>query len=296
VAAGLAPLAAYNQWAFGSVTHLSYRGELANFGGETLPPGFGLGWPQLRPLGSVLFSSMGLVTLTPLMILGLAGIVVLWRRHGSKAEAAVIAAVALGYPLYVSGIREWSPYGGIGPARYLIVTVPFLVLAAAPLVRRMLPLVLALGMISVAQMTAITSASPLSALDGDYIGRVSHHAFSQAASQFVGVTGWYAIAPFFVGVAMGLVGAWLSIEHRASGLGAALAAVGAVGLWSLLEALTTVTDGRRLTPGEIGAVAALGLAGAILPYLREAAKWRAAPTDVMLEPRRTLQPSSQGRD
>src|SRR5947209_6155724 len=85
---------------------------------------FGINLPSVASAASLLFSSRGLLTLSPVLALSIVGIVLLHRR-GRRAEAAVIAAVALIYLLYNAGY--YLPFGGAVPGpRFLTTILPFL--------------------------------------------------------------------------------------------------------------------------------------------------------------------------
>src|SRR5205085_11137390 len=99
VAVGVAPLLAYNWWAFGSPTHVSY-GDASGTGGAAHPPAFfGVSAPRPRVALELLLSSRGLVVLGPVIALGAAGAVLLYRR-GLRAEALVVGAVAVAFLVY----------------------------------------------------------------------------------------------------------------------------------------------------------------------------------------------------
>ena len=92
VLVGVAPLAAYNLWAFGSLTTMSYDNAV-DFQGKSghatlgLNDGgfFGITMPDGRAALELLLSPRGLLALTPVIALGIAGTVLLYRR-GRRAE------------------------------------------------------------------------------------------------------------------------------------------------------------------------------------------------------------------
>ncbi len=254
VALGAFPLALYNLWAFGSVTHFSYEENQVEPVGGFL----GLGMPSAGAARDLLFSAWGLLTNMPVLALGLAGGVLLYRS-GRRLEALVLLTVPALAFLHDSAL-QFSPFGGLGLPRYLIYAFPF-VLAPLGLVYRRLPLTtLALAGVSVVQMTLMTATNPLAAYDLDWVGRASRREFSQTGAAFVGVTGWYTIVPFFAAVALAGAAAVavlprVPLERRdALGAGAALAA------WSVVAALARTPDGGR---HELGYVFAVALAVAI---------------------------------
>ena len=78
------PLLLYNHYAFHSWTHLAYSDVPRQQKGF-----FGIGAPSLRVLRTLLFDSRGLLTLSPVLIMGVVGTVLLYRR-GRRAEALTI--------------------------------------------------------------------------------------------------------------------------------------------------------------------------------------------------------------
>jgi hypothetical protein len=159
VAVGVAPLLAYDWWAFGSPTHLSY-GDAAGAPGATHPPAFhGVSAPRPRVALELLLSSRGLLVLGPVIALGAAGAVLLYRR-GRRAEALVVAAVAVAFVVYDSGF--WGPFGGWGPGpRYLIPMLPFLAVPLALAWRRWPLTTGTLAVVSAGIMLAATATDPL---------------------------------------------------------------------------------------------------------------------------------------
>ena len=120
VAAGIAPLLAYQWWAFGSPLHLAYANAVAKtgFSGHDelgLNDGGFFGITVPRPLDALelLFSGRGLLTLAPVLVMAIAGVVALHRERRHRAEANVIIAIALAYFVYNAGY--WLPLGGGSP-------------------------------------------------------------------------------------------------------------------------------------------------------------------------------------
>ena len=84
--------------------------------------------PSLKVLATLLFDSRGLLTISPVLIMGAIGTVLLYRR-GKRAEALTIGGVCLCYLGYNSGY--YLPFGGgfMGP-RFLTTMLPFLAVPA----------------------------------------------------------------------------------------------------------------------------------------------------------------------
>jgi hypothetical protein len=237
IALGVAPLALYNLWAFGSVTHLSYEeNQVEPIGGV-----LGLGVPSAAAARDLLVSAWGLLTNTPIVALGIVGAVLLYRA-GRRAEAAVLLAVPLLGFLHDTAL-QFSPFGGLGLPRYLIYTLPF-ALVGLGLVFRSFPLTtLALGAVSVVQMTLMTATNPLAAYDLDWASRASRRDFSQNAAAFVEVTGWYTIAGFFAAVAVAAVAAVVLLPRTPLDARDAFAAAAALVAWVVVAALAETPDG-----------------------------------------------------
>jgi hypothetical protein len=199
---GIAPLLAFNVWAFGSPTHIAYEDY---YGSDAEPAGgiFGFGLPSLSHARDLLLSSMGLLTITPLVACGVAGAILALRRR--RAEMVVVLAVAGTYFLYNASLRYASPFGGLGPPRYLIPLLPFLAVALAASFRRLPLTTTALAAISALQMVLMTATGPLAAFDGDWLGRLARRDVVQTGASIVDVTGWYTILPFLLAAAVAAV-------------------------------------------------------------------------------------------
>ena len=121
---GIIPLLLYNHYAFRSWTHLAYSDVPRQQKGF-----FGIGAPSLKVLATLLFDSRGLLTLSPMLIMGAIGTVMLYKR-GRRAEALTISGICLCFLLYNSGY--YLPFGGgfMGP-RFLDTLLPFLAFPVA---------------------------------------------------------------------------------------------------------------------------------------------------------------------
>ncbi len=130
-AVGAAPALLYNLWSLGSVFSFAYSDAVAVLGrnghavlGLNSDGFFGITAPRPGAVVDLLLSGRGLLTLTPVLVMGLVG-AVLMRRRGQRAEAWVIFAVAASFFLYNSAY--WQPLGGDTPGpRFLIPVLPFL--------------------------------------------------------------------------------------------------------------------------------------------------------------------------
>jgi hypothetical protein len=144
-------LGAYDQAAFGSPFHLSYRYVANRFAERQHHGFFGIGVPTGDGLREVLVGHLGLLVVSPVVLAAGAGLWLLWRR-GARAEAAVAAAVTLFFVLLDAGY--FLPYGGNSPGpRFLAPALPFLALGL-PLALQRFPLpTLALALASVVLTT-----------------------------------------------------------------------------------------------------------------------------------------------
>src|SRR6202034_4172500 len=70
---------------------------------------FGIDAPNLKVLVTLLIDSRGLLTISPILIMGAIGTVMLYRR-GRRAEALTIGGICLCYLGYNSGY--YLPLGG----------------------------------------------------------------------------------------------------------------------------------------------------------------------------------------
>jgi hypothetical protein len=129
---GAAPFAlalgADNLAAFGSPLHFSYGYESGVFP-EQQRGFFGIEVPSALGLAKTLVGHRGLVLLSPVLLLGAAGLALLWRR-GQRLEAGVCAAVAIAFVVISAGY--FDPYGGLSPGpRYFATSLLFLALGLA---------------------------------------------------------------------------------------------------------------------------------------------------------------------
>ncbi|MFY9468552.1 MAG: hypothetical protein WAP37_00325 [Solirubrobacterales bacterium] len=269
VVAGILPLLGYNLWAFGSVTHFSYKNAIAvqgesghdvlglNDGGF-----FGIGTPSPGAAFDLLLSSKGLLVTSPVLALALAGLAIMWRGD-HRAEANVIAGISLAYLVYNAGY--WLPFGGGTPGpRFLIPVLPFLALALAPGIRRFSAVGVALLIPSAMTMAIATMTLPMIG-NGDtglWWHLVEIGNFTQTVLSPFGVdNGWWGLTPFLVpliaGLALALAVTPIDWPRRPA---VAAGALGAVLGWAMVAAIapaSPVTDSPRshdFTPLSIAAV------------------------------------------
>jgi hypothetical protein len=200
-------LLAYNRWAFGSFAHFSYKDAVivtGNTGHDVIGANdagfFGITWPSAGALTQLLVSPRGLLTLTPICLLGAIGIFLMRRR--APYEALLAALVVTAFLTYNSGYRLsfGGPFGGDSPGpRFLIAVLPFFVFPIG-LAARVLPgTAVALLTASAAAMVLVTVTEPMvGAHETDrWLTDLRHGDFTHTAASILGAGhGWLTIAPF----------------------------------------------------------------------------------------------------
>jgi len=179
---GLVPLFAYNWWAFGSPTHFPYE-DAVLYGGRTghdvlganSQGLFGVGVPSFPRAVELLFAPTGLLTLAPVVGMGAAGVVLLYRRR--RNEALLFAFLAVAYLVYNSGYRLL--FGGYSPGpRFLIPALPFLALGLAASFRRFPASTAVLAVCSALTMITVTATNPELAWDRHWLSRIADGSFA----------------------------------------------------------------------------------------------------------------------
>ncbi|HEX3452138.1 MAG TPA: hypothetical protein VHS26_02470 [Solirubrobacteraceae bacterium] len=243
---GIVPLLLYNHAAFHSWTHLAYSNIPQQQKGF-----FGISAPSIPVLGTLLFDSRGLLTLSPVLVLGGVGTWLLYRR-GNRAEALTIAAVCVCYLGYNSGY--YLPFGGgsMGP-RFLITILPFLGFPIALALRRFPGPTLALAGASVAVAVVATITHPLVGYETETVvwGRLLEAGEFQPtiASAFGAGRGWGAIWPFLLAAGGGIALAALATPRMrlsATNVAWGLLALLAWGLFAALAPTALGIDHRGL--------------------------------------------------
>jgi hypothetical protein len=259
---GALPLLAFDRWAFGSFTHLPYRGW-DNPAGKTGAGGtYGFRHPpSLDHLRELLTSANGLLVATPVVACGVAGAVLLYRRR-DRADALAILGVTVAYVLFQASDR----FGGAGLPRYVLPIFPFLAVSLAACLRRFPLATIALAAISICQMVAATATGPI-ASDGHWVERVVHRNAVPTAASLAGLDSGYAIVPFYLAVAAAAVLAYAALPKIAVTWRDGRIAVACVAAWSLLDLTAKNGAGETLAPAYVALVALVGLAAAMLPLL-----------------------------
>jgi hypothetical protein len=152
---GLIPLAIlmiYNLRIFGSPFSIGYE-HLDNEFQASMSQGLmGISWPRLLVLYYLTFHpAQGLFWQSPVLLLGFVGIYYMLTDKQYRVEGLVIVFSSVFYLLLNSGYFMWWGGASFGP-RHLIPMLPFLAIPLVFVPRRLFPLVIILGIISIAQM------------------------------------------------------------------------------------------------------------------------------------------------
>ncbi len=231
---GIMPLGLYNHYAFNSWTHLAYSSIPRQQKGF-----FGISLPSLKVLATLLLDSRGLLTISPILVLGAMGTVLLYKR-GKRAEALTIGGICLCYIGYNSGY--YLPFGGgfMGP-RFLTTMLPFLAFPVALALKRWPGPTVALAGVSIATTVIATITHPLVGYENETVVwmRYLGEGFFQPtiASAYGLGRGWGGIWPFLLAAGGGVVlAAWATPRLRLSNatLGYGLLALAG---WCLFAAL-----------------------------------------------------------
>jgi hypothetical protein len=294
---GAAPVLIFNQWAFGSPLQFAYGDAVSVQGltghaelGLNDQGFFGISLPRPGDALDLLIASRGLLTLTPVVAMGIAG-AALMRRRGYRAESNVILAIAAAYFLYNAGY--WLPFGGGTPGpRFLVPTFPFLALGLAVAWRRWPALMLGLAIPSAVFMVAASLTLPLIGELGTWIWaeRLSDGDLEHTLLTALGVhESWIAMAPvlFAIALAVGLA----VVATPSPSIEKVRTALAAVAAWAAISVFGPTVAGDPVTPisggdgpwtlGLIGA-GALGACATLLVLRYRALRARRAPRPAVM--------------
>jgi hypothetical protein len=211
---GIMPLGLYNHYAFNSWTHLAYSSIPRQQKGF-----FGISLPSLKVLATLLLDSRGLLTISPILVLGAMGTVLLYKR-GKRSEALTIGGICLCYIGYNSGY--YLPFGGgfMGP-RFLTTMLPFLAFPVALALKRWPGPTVALAAVSITTTVIATITHPLVGYENETVVwmRYLGEGFFQPtiASAYGLGRGWGGIWTFLLAAGGGVVlAAWATPRLRLS--------------------------------------------------------------------------------
>jgi hypothetical protein len=237
---GIIPLLLYNHYAFRSWTHLAYSDVPRQKKGF-----FGIGAPSLKVLSTLLLDSRGLLTLSPVLIMGAIGLVLLYKRR-RRAEALTAGGICLCYLAYNSGY--YLPFGGgfMGP-RFLTTMLPFLAFPIALSLKRFPGPTIALAGVSITTIVVATITHPLTGYETEVVkwARYLGQGFFQPtiATSFGLGRGWGGIWPFFLVAGGGIVLAVLATPRLAlSGRSIGVGVLCLIG-WCLFAAIAPTVLG-----------------------------------------------------
>ncbi len=237
---GIVPLLLYNHYAFRSWTHLAYSDVPRQHKGF-----FGIGAPSLRVLVTLLLDSRGLLVISPILIMGAIGTVMLYKR-GKRAEALTIGGICACFLAYNSGY--YLPFGGgfMGP-RFLDTLLPFLAFPIALTLKRFPGPTIALAAVSITTTVIATVTHPLVGYENEtvtWMRFLSKGLFQPTIASAYGLgRSWGGIWPFFLAAGAALLAAvWATPRLR---LSAATLRAGLLTLlaWALFAALAPTVLG-----------------------------------------------------
>jgi hypothetical protein len=231
---GIVPLLLYNHFAFHSWTHLAYSDIPRQQQGF-----FGINAPNLKVLITLLLDSRGLLTISPILIMGAIGTVMLYRR-GKRAEALTIGGICVCYLGYNSGY--YLPFGGgfMGP-RFLDTLLPFLAFPVALTLKRFPGPTIALAAISITTTVIATITHPLIGYETETVSwmrYLSEGYFQPTIASAYGLgRSWGAIWTFLLPAAGGvLLAAFVTPRLRLSNAALGAGAIALLG-WALFAVL-----------------------------------------------------------
>jgi hypothetical protein len=304
---GVVPMLAFNQWALGSPFHLAYSSAVDVQGitghdilGLNSSGFFGIGMPTPENAIDLLFAGKGMLTLTPIVVAAVIGLV-LMRRRGHRAEFNVIAAVSVAYLIYDAGY--WLPFGGGTPGpRFLIPILPFLALGLAFAYRRLPALTLGLAVPSALVMVAGAMTLPMLGEQGPgtWVNMLGGGELEHTLLTAFGVTNaWLAIAP----VIAALIAAIVLAARATPSLAFDDLRLGVLALlgWAGLATVAPTIAGSDVQPlsGDpaaltlTGAVAAIGLLTLGAIWLTRRTSPAAAPIQLPALPSAGRAPANQ---
>ncbi|HSZ14750.1 MAG TPA: hypothetical protein VK790_12020 [Solirubrobacteraceae bacterium] len=237
---GIVPLLLYNHYAFHSWTHLAYSDVPRQQKGF-----FGIGAPSPRVLVTLLLDSRGLLVISPVLIMGAIGTVMLYRR-GRRAEALTIGGICLCFLAYNSGY--YLPFGGgfMGP-RFLDTLLPFLAFPIALTLKRFPGPTIALAAVSITTTVIATITHPLIGYENEadtWMRYLSKGFFQPTIASAYGLgRGWGGIWPFLLAAGGAvLAAAWATPRLRMSTATLGWGLVALAG-WALFAALAPTVLG-----------------------------------------------------
>jgi hypothetical protein len=156
---------AYQWMAFGGPLEVPYRYHIQGLHNSAVA---GLQLPTVERLWTLVVSVNGLFVLTPILLLALGGLVILFREHPERrAELAVVGAVFAAFIVIQGGANDLTGGDSLGP-RYVTPGLPALVIGLAFVWDRLPQVCTAVAGLSAALMLLATYTNPLKIADPSY--------------------------------------------------------------------------------------------------------------------------------
>lgn len=214
----IAILMIYNSFAFGSPFTIGYE-RLGNQFQAGMSQGFmGISWPRLEVLFYLTFHpAHGLFWQSPVLLMAVIGFISLWRDKRYRLEGIIVLVAFFSLLLINAGYFLWWGGYSFGP-RHLIPMLLFLALPLVLVPRRLLPLVIVLAVISIAQMLIPLAGSMLA--PDTYFMQNAHlpffgyssiwsyswqqllggHFANNLGSKLFGLRGWTTLLPLILAI------------------------------------------------------------------------------------------------
>ena len=156
----LAALALYNTQVFGSPWSLGYEHLDNAYFSKSMGQGLmGVHLPRLDVLFYLtLHPAQGIFWQSPVLLLSLVGLAFMLVKSRYRAEGLIALVGFVGYLLMNSGYYMWWGGWSFGP-RHVVPLLPFLALPLLFVPKRLFPLVVALTLVSAAQMLIVAASA-----------------------------------------------------------------------------------------------------------------------------------------
>lgn len=216
-------LAAYNWLVFGNPLTLSYQFSAFNGVTESARPVTDIfATLGLDRLAEVFLAPRGFLIATPIVVLGVVGLVLMARNRSLRPEALVAGAVFFGFLLIP--VMWGNPWGGDSPgARYVVPALPFLTVPVALVWRRLPVLSVASAALGTLTMGLATLTDPLLPRDigfglGTWVSRALSGAWVPTVfTQIMGGAGWFVHAALLILCGFLLRAAWRCQDWKGKG-------------------------------------------------------------------------------
>ncbi|GGA53945.1 glycosyltransferase family 39 protein [Sphingomonas psychrolutea] len=221
------PLAAYNQFAFGTPFMTGYQG-VVGFGGmnEGL---FGLTYPKPAVLWEILFGTRrGMLWVAPVLVLGALGVSRMIRAPATRDLGVLALSVILIVLAVNASYAYWDGGASVGP-RHSVPAIPFLALGLAPFwasLRGMGAKVAAAALLGASMLlNLVVAATDIFAPETmitpvwtrNFVGLFAHAKLNTVPNLYWGWQPWWGFA-LYLDIALPLLGLMLWWTRRADRL------------------------------------------------------------------------------